>query len=121
MKAIVNIALRSVRLTYSVKEIVVAHSEWGKHFIDYEITKKDSKSKNICNHTINFDSIDEWQSVLLFDGRTIDFHYDYEAREGFDSKKDWANYLFQGYESRENQDQDQVYHFNEIKKATITF
>ena len=62
---------------------------------------------------------DEWQSVVLFDGRTIDFHYDYEDRKEFDSKKDWGGYLFQGYEYFEGEDQQ--FETNVVKTVVIEY
>jgi len=123
MKAIVNIATRQVELHYSVKVkdmIPFSHDDMNEHFKDYEISYKDLKSKYAkCKHTINFDDTDEWQSTVLFDGRTIDFHYDYEERKDFDSKKEWGGYLFQGYEYIDGE--PQLYDFNEVKTVTVIF
>jgi hypothetical protein len=118
MKAVVDIGYRSVRITYSVKEILVDYDK-RQEFHAYEITQKNAKAPIICSHTINFDSTDEWQSVQLFDGRWIDFHYDYVNSKIFDNKKDWGHYMFQGYEYIDGE--PQLYLKNEVKQVKIKF
>jgi hypothetical protein len=122
MKAIVNIGLRNVELQYSIKAKDMARlnqTERNRQFKNWETFQKDKNSKIICKHTLSFKDIDEWQSHILFDGRTIDFHYDYEERKEFDSKKDWGNYVFQGYEYIDGKEQN--YHHNEVKTVTIKY
>lgn len=122
MKAIVNIGFRSVELVYSIKPkdlISISQEERNKNFINWELFQKDKNSKILCKHTISFNDMDEWKSIILFDGRTIDFHYDYEERKQFDSKKDWGGYLFQGYEYIDGE--PQLYDYNVINKVTIIF
>jgi hypothetical protein len=122
MKAIVNIAFRTVELQYSInpKDMVrLNHAEINKRFKNWETFQKDKNSKIVCKHTLCFKDTDEWQSNILFDGRTIDFHYDYEQRNGFDSKKDWGNYVFQGYEYIF--DKPQLFETNVVKVVVIEF
>ena len=122
MKAIVNIGFRSVELEYSIKPkdlISISQEERNKNFINWELFQKDKNSKILCKHTISFNDMDEWKSIILFDGRTIDFHYDYEERKQFDSKKDWGGYIFQGYEYTDGE--PQLYDYNVINKVTIIF
>ena len=122
MKAIVNIGLRTVELQYSInpKDMVrFTHAEKNKHFKGWETFQKDKNSKILCKHTLCFKDTDEWQSNILFDGRTIDFHYDYEERKQFDSKKDWGNYVFQGYEYIF--DKPQLFETNVVKVVVIEF
>ena len=123
MKAIVNIGLRKVDIEYSIKpkdrvelnriEMIVT---FGKH---WELFQKDKNSNIICKQVIFFKDIDEWQSVPLFDGRMIDFHYDYEDRKEFDSKKDWGSYVFQGYEYTNGE--PQLYDYNVVTKVQMMF
>ena len=122
MKAIVNIGLRKVVLEYSLKPkdlISISQEERNKNFINWELFQKDTNSKILCKHTIWFNDMDEWKSAVLFDGRTIDFHYDYEERKEFDNKKDWGGYLFQGYEYTDGQPQE--YDNNVVTKVIINF
>ena len=122
MKATVNIALRSVELEYKVsqKDIFTFNQiERNFNFKNWQTYQKNKNSKVICKHTLYFEDIDEWQSSFLFNGKTIDFHYDYEEREGFDSTKDWGNYLFQGYEYTDGE--PQMYDDNVIKKVIVKY
>jgi hypothetical protein len=122
MKAIINIAFRTVELQYSInpKDMVrFTHDEKNKHFKGWETFQKDKNSKIFCKHTLCFKDTDEWQSNILFDGRTIDFHYDYEERKEFDCKKDWGNYVFQGYEYIF--DKPQLFETNVVKIVVIEF
>ena len=122
MKAIVNIAFRTVELQYSInpKDMVrLNHAEINKRFKGWETFQKDKNSKILCKHTLCFKDTDEWQSNILFDGRTIDFHYDYEQRKQFDCKKDWGNYVFQGYVYIEGE--PQLYDENVVKVVVIEF
>jgi hypothetical protein len=122
MKAIVNIGLRNVELQYSInpKDMVrLTHAEINKHFKGWETFQKDKNSKILCKHKLSFKDYDEWQSTILFDGRTIDFHYDYEQRKQFDCKKDWGNYVFQGYVYIEGE--PQLYDENVVKVVVIEF
>jgi hypothetical protein len=122
MKAIVNIGFRSVELQYSIKPkdlISLSQDEKNKQFKNWELFQKDKNSKIVCKHTIWFDDMDEWKSSILFDGRTIDFHYDYEERKQFDSKKDWGSYIFQGYEYINGEPQE--YDYNVINKVILIF
>ena len=123
MKAIVNIGLRKVELEYSVKpkdmfpfNQIQRNKNFGK---DWETYQKDKNSNIICKHTLWFEDTDEWQSTLLFNGKTIDFHYDYELRKEFDNKKDWGSYVFQGYEYIFGE--PQLYDYNVVTKVTINF
>ena len=123
MKAIVNIGLRKVEIEYSIKpkdRVNFKHNElievFGK---DWETYQKDKNSNIICKQIIWFKDIDEWQSIPLIDGRMIDFHYDYEDRKEFDTKKDWGSYVFQGYQYIEGQ--PQLYDNNVVTKVTIIF
>ena len=122
MKAIVNIGFRSVELIYSIKPkdlISISQEERNKNFINWELYYKAENSKILCKHTIWFNDMDEWKSAVLFDGRTIDFHYDYEERKQFESKKDWSTYLFQGYEYTDGQPQE--YDNNVVTKVSLIF
>ena len=122
MKAIVNIAFRTVELQYSIKPkdmVRFTHDEKNKHFKGWETFQKDKNSKIFCKHTLCFKDTDEWQSNILFDGRTIDFHYDYEQRKQFDCKKDWGNYVFQGYVYIEGE--PQLYDETVVKVVVIEF
>lgn len=122
MKAIVNIGLRSVELQYSIKEkdrFPFNQIERNENFKNWEMFQKNKGSDILCKHTLWFKDSDEWQSSLLFDGRTVDFHYDYEERKGFDKKSDWANYLFQGYIYTDGE--PQLFDHNIIEKVTIKY
>ena len=123
MKAIVDIGLRKVELVYSVKPkdmYKFSQSERNKHFgKDWETYQKDRNSKIICKHTLWFKDFDEWQSTLLFNGKTIDFHYDYEHRKEFSNKKDWGNYVFQGYEYIFGE--PQLFENNVVTKVIVIF
>lgn len=123
MKAIVNIGLRKVDIEYSIKpkdRVEYSHTELIKVFgKDWEMFQKDKNSNIICKQVIWFKDFDEWQSVPLFDGRMIDFHYDYEDRKEFDSKKDWGGYVFQGYEYTDGE--PQLYDYNVVTKVQIIF
>jgi hypothetical protein len=123
MKAIVNIGLRKVELEYSIKPkdmVKLNHIERVETFgKEWETFQKDKNSKIKCKQIIRFKDMDEWQSVPLFDGRMIDFHYDYEDRKEFDTKKDWCNYVFQGYEFTNGK--PQLYDKNVVTKVQIIF
>lgn len=119
MKAVVNIGYRVATITYSIKNIIVDKSQWEENFINYKMTQKSKNSKIICSHDIFFKDEDEWYSQILFDGRIIDFHYDYEERKEFSSKKDWSNYIFQGYEYIDGE--PQLYDNNIVKQVVIAF
>lgn len=123
MKAIVNIGLRLVELQYSInkKDLVnLSHNEICKKFNDFELDFGNGKSKKVtCKHSISFKDFDEWKSILLFDGRIIDFHYDYENRKEFDTKSNWGNYVFQGYEYINGK--PQLYDNNVVDKVIIQF
>lgn len=84
MKATVNIVHRTVELEYFVAKkdlIPFNHEEICENFKNWELFLKNSKSKKyLCKHSISFKDSDEWQSIKLFDGRIIDFHYDYIDR-----------------------------------------
>jgi hypothetical protein len=123
MKATVNIGFRSVELQYYVNKkdmYPFNHQEKCEKFNNFELSSKSLKSKKtFCKHTINFDDTDEWQSVLLFDGRTIDFHYDYVNRDEMDSKSEWSSFIFQGYEYVDGE--PQLYDDNVVDKVIIKF
>ena len=120
MKAIVNIGLRSVKLTYTikVKDLVnYTNNEMAEIFgKDFELIFYNNKVT--CTHTIWFNYVDEWQSVTLFDDRMIDFHYDYENRKEFKTKKDWGGYVFQGYEYT---GEPQLYDKNVVTQVIVIF
>jgi len=123
MKAIVNIGLRKIDIEYSIKpkdrvelNRIEMIATFGK---EWELFQKDKNSNIVCKQVIWFNDIDEWQSVPLFDGRMIDFHYDYENRKEFDSKKDWGSYVFQGYEYTNGE--PQLYDYNVVTKVQIIF
>lgn len=108
MKAIVNIGLRSVELQYYIEQknlFPYSQEERNRNFIDWELFQKNKKSKILCKHTLRFKDIDEWQSSTLFDGRMIDFHFDYEPLKSFNNKKEWLSYIMQGYLYIEGQEQ----------------
>jgi hypothetical protein len=123
MKAIVNIGLRKVELIYTIKTkdlTKLSHKEMVETFgEDWELEYNDKNTKIKCKHTIWFDDFDEWKSVLLFDDRMIDFHYDYEDRNEFKTKKDWGGYLFQGYEYTDGQ--PQMYDKNVVTQVVVIF
>ena len=118
MKATVNIGFRTVDLEYWVDEKDLApfsHEEKCKNFKNWELSYKSKKV--LCKHSVSFDDADEWQSVVLFDGRTIDFHYDYINREEMDTKATWGGYIFQGYEYIEGE--EQLYDNDVVDKVII--
>ena len=122
MKATVNIALRSVELEYSIKQkdrFPFNQIERNETFKNWEMYQKTKNSKIVCKHTLYFEDIDEWQSSILFNGKTIDFHYDFQDRKDYDSKKDWGDYLFQGYEYTDGK--SQMYDHNVVEKVTIKY
>lgn len=123
MKAIVNIGYRKVNLIYSINQKdLIPFDEYhnNKNFKEWELTFGNGKSKKIiCKHSIFFSNADELQTVLLFDGRTIDFHYDYINREEMKTKKEWGSYIFQGYEYVDGE--PQLYEHNIVDKIIIKF
>jgi len=123
MKAIVNIGLRKVELEYSINpkdRVKLNHIEMVATFgKEWEMFQKDKNSKIKCKQIIWFKDMDEWQSVPLFNGKMIDFHYDYEDRKEFDSKKDWGSYVFQGYEYTDGE--PQLYDYNVVDRVQIIF
>jgi hypothetical protein len=111
MKATVNIGYREVTLEYKIDSknlLPLTQEERNKNFKKWEMFQKNKNSKIVCKHSIFFEDFDEWQSVLLFDGRTIDFHYDYEMCKEFDTKYNWAHYIFQGYNHIEGEEQEYI-------------
>ena len=122
MKAIVNIGLRSAELVYSIKPkdlVSLTHAEKNEQFKNWELFQKDKNSNIVCKHTLWFDDVDEWKSISLFNGKMIDFHYDYEERKEFKTKKDWGSYLFQGYEYI--QDYNGKPHINVVTNVVVIF
>ncbi len=122
MKAIVNIGLRSVELVYTIKPkdlISLSRNEINNQYKNWELFQKDKNSNIRCTHTIWFDDVDEWRSITLFNGKMIDFHYDYEERKEFNSKKNWGNYLFQGYEYTDGK--PQMYDKNVVTQVIVIF
>jgi hypothetical protein len=122
MKAIVNIGLRKVDIEYTIKVkdlVKFNHIEMVETFGKNWELIYDNKDKILCKQVIWFKDFDEWQSVPLFDGRMIDFHYDYEDRKEFDSKKDWGGYVFQGYEYTDGE--PQLYDYNVVTKVQMMF
>jgi hypothetical protein len=108
MKATVNIGLRTVTIEYSIdknsripmefdssKSVLIPAN--GGDCGDWETFQKTKNSKIQCTQKFYFKDADEWKTIQLLDGRLIDFHYDYENRSEFVSKKDWGSYIFQGY------------------------
>jgi ABC-type Zn2+ transport system substrate-binding protein/surface adhesin len=123
MKAIVNIGLRKVEITYSIKpkdRVKLNHNEMVETFgKDWELFQKNQKSNIQCKQIIWFKDMDEWKSIPLFDGRMIDFHYDYENRKEFKTKKDWGGYVFQGYGYTDGQ--PQLYNKNVVTQVVMNF
>ena len=122
MKAIVNIGFRIVELHYTIKVEDLAsmtQDERNKEFKNWELSYSNNNKTIKCKHTLIFKDSDEWQSSLLFDGRMIDFHYDYINRDEMDSKKNWGDYIFQGYEYIEGE--PQLYEVNEVDRVIIKF
>jgi ABC-type Zn2+ transport system substrate-binding protein/surface adhesin len=123
MKAIVNIGLRKVEIEYSINpkdRVNLNHIEMVETFgKEWETFQKNKNSKIKCKQIIRFKDIDEWQSIPLFDGRIIDFHYDYEERKEFGSKKDWGNYVFQGYEYTDGE--PQLYDKDVVRSVQIIY
>lgn len=123
MKAVVNIGLRKVEIRYLInpKNIVkLSHDEMIRTFgKDWEIYQKNKKSDLVCKQVIWFKDFDEWQRVKLFDGRLIDFHYYFENSKEFDSKVNWGNYIFQGHEYVEGE--NQMYDKNIVEKVKIIY
>jgi len=103
MQATVNLALRSVELLYTIKKQDLDESLGYDDFSYFELQYRGNKI--ICKHTLYFKDVDEWQSSLLFDGRMIDFHFDYEPLKNFNNKKEWLSYIMQGYLYIEGQEQ----------------
>lgn len=121
MKAIVNIGLRKVILIYTIKTKDLApmtHDEQCENFKDFELSLLYDNKTIRCTHTIWFSDIDEWKSVLLFDGKTIDFHYDFENSTEFKTKKDWGKYIFSGYDIDVK---PQLYDNNIVDQVIINF
>lgn len=122
MKAIVNIGLRSVELVYTIKPkdmVSLSLNEINKQFKNWELFQKDKYSNIRCTHTIWFNDVDEWKSISLFNGKVIDFHYDYEERKEFKTKKEWGGYLFQGYEYTDGK--PQMYDKNVVTQVVVIF
>jgi hypothetical protein len=122
MKAIVNIGLRSVELVYTIKPkdmVSLSLNEINEQFKNWELFQKDKNSNIVCKHTLWFDDVDEWKSISLFNGKIIDFHYDYEERKEFKTKKDWGSYLFQGYEYTDGK--PQMYDKNVVTQVIVIF
>jgi hypothetical protein len=117
MKAIVNIGLREVTIEYSA-DVALINTEGVVHNFEVFIKAKGSK-KAMCKQTICFRDADEWRAVLLLDGRLIDFHYDFENRSEFDSRKDWASYIFQGYNYENGEPQQ--YNNQIVKKVIVKY
>lgn len=119
MKAIVNIGLRKVELHYSIKQkdLKSGVNIVNSMGVEDKIVQKNPKSPIKCKQVIWFVDSDEWESVVLFNGKTVDFHYDYEERKEFKSKKDWGSYLFQGYEHIEGK--PQLYDNNIVEKVLV--
>ena len=109
MKATVNIGLRTIKIEYSIDKnsMVKMNFDSSKGILipigdgdcgDWETFQKTMKSKKIqCTQKFSFRDADEWLSLMLLDGRVIDFHYDYDNRSEHDTKEEWASYIFQGY------------------------
>lgn len=123
MKAIVNIGLRKVEIEYSINpkdRVKLNHIEMVATFgKDWEMFQKNQKSNIQCKQVIWFKDMDEWKSIPLFNGKIIDFHYDYEDRKKFDSKKDWGSYVFQGYEYTNGE--PQLYDYNVVNRVQIIY
>ena len=129
MKATVNIGLRIVEIKYSIdknsmikmdfnssKGILVPSS--GLDCGEWETLQKTMKSKTIqCKQSFSFKDSDEWRTIQLLDGRVIDFHYDYEERSEFETRDDWASYIFQGYEYTNGK--PQLYDVQVVDKVVI--
>jgi len=117
MKAIVNIGTREVTIKYSIDKnsFIKMNFDSSKGVLmpsnggncgDWETFQKTMKSKTIqCTQRFSFRDSDEWTSIQLLDGRIIDFHYDYENRSEFETKEEWASYIFQGYLYIEGEEQ----------------
>lgn len=117
MKATVNIGLRIVKIEYSIDKNSMIKMDFdsskgllmpanGRDCGDWETFQERMKSKKIkCTQSFQFKDCDEWISIMLLDGRLIDFHYDYENRSEFETKKEWASYIFQGYEYTDGEPQ----------------
>jgi len=113
MRAIVNIGFREVTIEYSIDKKLQNAVAVENRQHNWEMTQKSDSSRKIqCKQSFFFEDSDEWKTIQLLDGRIIDFHYDYENRSEFDSKKEWASYLFQGYayaeEDKQNYDEPVV-------------
>lgn len=117
MKAIVNVGSRCVELIHLVEHddlIMPLNVDY-----EYELQQDSKDSKVKCTYKISFKDFDEWRSIHLLDGRTVDFHYDYMERSDFKNKKEWGLYVFQGYEYINNE--PQVYDKQVVNKVNIVF
>jgi hypothetical protein len=128
MKATVNIGTREVTIKYSIdkKSLIPMKLDSTNSFLmpsndgdcgDWKTFQKTKNSKIQCTQSFSFKDTDEWLSLMLLDGRVIDFHYDYEMRSQFDNKKDWASYIFQGYPYTEGE--PQLYDEQIVNKVVI--
>lgn len=129
MKAVVNIGFRKVTIKYSIDKNSMIKMEFspqenclvpsnGGNCGAWETLQKTMKSKKIeCTQTFYFNDCDEWQSIMLLDGRIIDFHYDYEERSEFKTRDEWASYIFQGYEYTDGK--PQLYDVQIVDKVVI--
>jgi len=102
MKAIINLVEKRVTLIYSIKKL--ASNIVFDNYINYELIEKNSKI--ICSHDILFDEIDEWETIMLFDGRIVDFHFNYINSSEFEDINSWRKNLLQGYLYTEGEEQD---------------
>jgi hypothetical protein len=118
MKATVNIGLRTVDIEYSIDKTLQNAVPFDERGDNWEMFQKTTKSKKIqCKQHFSFNDSDEWFSVQLLDGRIIDFHYDYNNRSEFESKKDWASYIFQGYVYTDGE--PQLYEEPVVKRVVV--
>lgn len=118
MKATVNIGTREVTIKYSIDKNSATPMKFdsakgclmpinGGDCGDWETLQKTMKSKKIeCTQNFSFRDADEWLSLMLLDGRIIDFHYDYDNRSEHETKELWASYIFQGYLYIEGEEQE---------------
>lgn len=130
MKAIVNIGFRLVHLEYTLKEEAILKMHFNQatgrvipidvgNYGDWSTFKKSKRSQVICIQSFAFKDPDEWLTIKLLDGRIIDLHYDYENSSEFLNKKEWGEYIFQGYEYTEGM--KQTYDKQIIEKVQIIF
>lgn len=116
MKAVVNIDYKSVEITH----IIDASDLMIPSIVDYDydLYQKDIHSDAKCVYKISFEETDEWRSIKLFDGRIVNFHYNYLDRTSFKSFNEWLSFIFKGYDVTGGKS---IYNENVVEKVSIEY